>query len=51
MKPVDLRRFKDGTSARTPFSTHAGHTFMVLRVSIGVDILLDGRVEADLGYL
>ena len=50
MKPGELRRFKDSTSARELGSTHADHTFMVLRVCIGVDILLDGRVEADLGY-
>ena len=58
MKPGDLRQFKDGKRARDLGSTHAGRTFMVLReqhgargvIFDGVDILIDGRVESDLGY-
>jgi hypothetical protein len=55
MKPGDLRRFKDG-----PYGLDndgfEGSTFMVLRVDHvteryrGVDILLDGKREAGLGY-
>jgi len=55
MQPGDLRRFKDGLIALG--ATHLeGSTFMVLRVHPqppafrGVDILIDGRVETDLGY-
>jgi hypothetical protein len=52
MKPGDLRQFKDGKRARDLGRSHAGRTFMVLRegAGAGVDILIDGRVEADLGY-
>ena len=52
MQPGDLRRFKDGKRARDLGRSHAGRTFMVLRegACAGVDILIDGRVEADLGY-
>ena len=60
MKSGDLRQFKDGKRARDLGSTHAGRTFMVLRVNDSasginpprpaVDILIDGRVETDLGY-
>ena len=55
MKPGDLRRFRDGHLGKA----YAGRTFMVLCVnesttrrgsSRAVDILLDGRVETDLGY-
>jgi hypothetical protein len=56
MKPGDLRRFKNG-----PYGLDndgfEGSTFMVLRVGAtptgprGVDILLDGGLEEDLGYL
>ena len=57
MKPGDLRRFKNG-----PYGLDndgfEGSTFMVLRVKDsavptgprGVDILLDGGLEEDLGY-
>ena len=55
MQPGDLRRFKDG-----PYGLDndgfEGSTFMVLRVDHvteryrGVDILLDGKREAGLGY-
>jgi hypothetical protein len=52
MKKGDLRRFKDVERARAPALTRAGRTFMVLRedTGVGVDILIDGRVEHDLGY-
>jgi hypothetical protein len=58
MKPGDLRQFKDGKRARDLGSTHAGRTFVVLRTEpgargiryAGVDILIDNRVEVDLGY-
>jgi len=52
MQPGDLRRFKDSKRARDLGSTHAGRTFMVLGVDRrpGVDILIDDRVETDLGY-
>jgi hypothetical protein len=56
MQPGDLRRFKDG-----PYGLDndgfEGSTFMVLRVGAtptgprGVDILIDGGLETDLGYL
>jgi hypothetical protein len=56
MKPGDLRRFKNG-----PYGLDndgfEGSTFMVLRVGAidadlrVVDILLDGGLETDLGYL
>ena len=58
MKPGDLRRFKDSLIALGADHVE-GRTFMVLRVSErtegetwrwAVDILIDGRVEADLGY-
>jgi len=58
MKPGDLRRFKDSLIALGA-THHEGRTFMVLRVNdsaaVGpprpaVDILIDGRVETDLGY-
>ena len=58
MKPGDLRRFKDDMiGSMGPFP---GSTFMVLDVATWqvltgspcptVDILLDSRVETDLGY-
>jgi len=50
VQPGDFRRFKDSKRARDLGRAHAGRTFMVLRVSIGVDILIDDRVETDLGY-
>jgi len=52
MKKGDLRRFKDVERARDLGRAHAGRTFMVLRegAGVGVDILIDGRVEVDLGY-
>ena len=53
MGPGDLRRFKDGRLGKA----YAGRTFMVLReqgpdgfLRGGVDILIDGRVETNLGY-
>ena len=55
MKPGDLRRFKDSLIALGADHVE-GSTFMVLRVNaigLGVadmDILIDGRVETDLGY-
>jgi len=59
MQPGDLRRFRDSLIALG--ADHAaGSTFMVLRVNDSascasslrrtVDILLDGRVETDLGH-
>ena len=56
MKPGDLRRFKDGPYGLVNLGFE-GSTFMVLRVGAtptgprGVDILLDGGLEEDLGYL
>ena len=59
MKPGDLRRFKDRPEDRLEEGPGEGSTFMVLRVNDSascapprraVDILLDGRVETDLGY-
>jgi len=52
MKPGDLRQFKDSKRARDLGSSRAGRTFMVLGVDRrpGVDILIDDRVETDLGY-
>jgi hypothetical protein len=53
MKRGDLRRFKGGYLGKA----YAGRTFMVLReqgpvgfLRTGADILIDGRVEANLGY-
>ena len=53
MKPGDLRRFR-GSLTIAPFE---GSTFMVLEVSgtarwdpTRVDILIDGRIETDLGF-
>jgi len=53
MQPGDLRQFKDSKRARDLGSTRAGRTFMVLPHvpgRPGVDILIDDRVETDLGY-
>lgn len=59
MQPGDLRRFKDSKRARDLGRSHAGRTFMVLRVRRPreaetwrwlVDILLDSKREEDLGY-
>ena len=60
MKPGDLRRFRDSLIALGADHVE-GRTFMVLRVNDSapvarparpaVDILIDGRVETDLGYL
>ena len=53
MKPGELRRFSDSVMARAYLE---GSTFVVLRVdpasarARGVDILIDGRHETDLGY-
>ena len=58
MQPGDLRRFRDSLIALGADHVE-GSTFMVLRVNDSascapprraVDILLDGRVETDLGY-
>jgi len=59
MKKGDLRRFRDSLIALGADHVE-GSTFMVLRVNDSaarrptpgraVDILLDGRVETDLGY-
>ena len=58
MKPGDLRRFKDSLFALGADHVE-GSTFMVLRVGelveqtaryCVVDILLDGKREAGLGY-
>jgi len=57
MQPGDLRRFKDSLIALGDVLGE-GSTFVVLRVLVragapprrAVDILLDGRVETDLGY-
>ena len=53
MEPGELRRFWDGHLDKA----YAGRTFMVLReqgpvgfLRTGADILIDGRVEANLGY-
>ena len=52
MKPGDLRQFKDSKRARDLDPAREGRTFMVLGVDRrpGVDILIDNRVETDLGY-
>ena len=55
MKPGDLRRFRDSLIALGADHVEGG-TFMVLRVDPeayrirGVDILIDGHVDEDLGY-
>jgi len=51
MKPGDLRRFKNGPYGLDD-DGFEGSTFMVLGVDRrpGVDILIDDRVETDLGY-
>ena len=55
MKPGDLRRFSDSLMALGA-DHFGGSTFMVLRAdpasarARGVDILIDGRHETDLGY-
>ena len=55
MKPGELRRFRDSLIALGADHVEGG-TFMVLRVDPaayrirGVDILIDGRVDQDLGY-
>ena len=57
MKPGDLRRFRDSLIALGADHVE-GSTFMVLRVNdsanfdarLVVDILIDNRVETDLGY-
>jgi hypothetical protein len=50
MKPGDLRRFKDDLNT-TGAGGPEGRTFLVLQVrQMTVDILLDGGVEAGLGY-
>ena len=55
MKPGELRRFRDSLIALGADHVEGG-TFMVLRVDPaayrirGVDILIDGHVDEDLGY-
>ena len=58
MKPGELRRLRDNFHALGAEHLR-GRTFMVLRVNDSascdpprpaVDILIDGRVETDLGY-
>ena len=56
MNPGDLRRFKDDLNG--PGNDFDGCTFLVLKVNTSwwggvaktVDILLDGRIEEDMGY-
>lgn len=56
MKPGDLRRFKDDLVALTWEENCRGHVFTVLNVGVVkggpllVDILVDGRLEKELGY-
>ena len=57
MKPGELRRFKDDLIEPAHEENYGGHAFTVLKVDVAqpgpllVDILVDGRIEKEWGYL